>query len=73
MATTVLRLPQVMQRCGFSRSAIYKMVSLGRFPAPVHIGVRAVAWVERDIEDFLTDRIAASRGKQTPADGATAR
>lgn len=61
MATTVLRLPQVIQRCGFSRSAIYKLVARNEFPRPINIGVRAVAWPEDEIERWLSDRISASR------------
>lgn len=62
MATTVLRLPQVIQRCGFSRSAIYKLIARDKFPSPINIGTRAVAWLEDDIERWLVERIAASRG-----------
>ena len=62
MATTVLRLPQVIQRCGFSRSAIYKLVARNKFPKPINIGVRAVAWPEDEIEQWLSERISASRG-----------
>lgn len=61
MATTVLRLPQVIQRCGFSRSAIYKLVARNEFPRPINIGVRAVAWPEVEIEQWIADRISASR------------
>jgi prophage regulatory protein len=63
VATTVLRLPQVIQRCGFSRSAIYKLVARNEFPRPINIGVRAVAWPEDEIEQWLTDRISASRSE----------
>jgi prophage regulatory protein len=61
VATTVLRLPQVIQRCGFSRSAIYKLAARNKFPRPINIGVRAVAWPENEIEQWLAERIAASR------------
>jgi prophage regulatory protein len=61
VATTVLRLPQVIQRCGFSRSAIYKLIARNAFPRPINIGVRAVAWPEDEIEQWLSDRISASR------------
>ena len=61
MATAFLRLPQVIQRTGISRSAIYKMVADGAFPVPVRIGARTVAWVESDIESWSESRIAASK------------
>jgi prophage regulatory protein len=62
VATTVLRLPQVIERCGFSRSAIYKAIAAGTFPRPIRLGLRAVAWVESDVEEWLANKIAASRG-----------
>jgi prophage regulatory protein len=63
MATTVLRLPEVMHRVGFSRSAIYKLVARKQFPKPINIGVRAVAWREDEIEQWLTDRTSDSRSE----------
>lgn len=38
------RLPTVMQATGLGRSTIYRLVASGSFPAPVHLGPRAVAW-----------------------------
>lgn len=38
------RLPTVMQATGLGRSTIYRLVSKGAFPPPVHLGPRAVAW-----------------------------
>lgn len=70
MATTVLRLPQVIQRCGFSRSAIYKLVARNEFPRPINIGVRAVAWPEEEIERWLSERISASRSAGKLREGA---
>jgi len=46
----LMRLPQVMREVGLCRSSIYAAVSQGRFPAPVRIGMRAVAWRSEDIE-----------------------
>ena len=33
----------------------------GEFPKPIKLGVRASAWVEREIDEWLRDRIAESR------------
>lgn len=71
MSTTVLRLPEVMHRVGFSRSAIYKLVARNLFPKPINIGVRAVAWLESDVETWLAAKIEDSRASQ-PAIGTDA-
>jgi len=61
MATTILRLPKVKARTGLSRSSIYLGVAKGTFPAPVSLGARAVGWIESEIDDWLTQRVQASR------------
>jgi prophage regulatory protein len=57
-----LRLPQVKQRTGYSRSSIYAKIALNEFPAPVNLGARAVAWIESEINEWISDRVKASRG-----------
>ena len=46
MAHKILRLPDVIDRVGFSRSTIYAFVSGGYFPPPIKIGPRAVGWLD---------------------------
>lgn len=45
----MLRRPEVERRTGKSRSSIYDDIKKGKFPAPVRVGQRAVAWRESDI------------------------
>lgn len=59
--TCFLRLPQVKQRTGLSRSGVYAKVALGEFPAPVSLGARAVAWIEAEVEEWASNRVKASR------------
>jgi prophage regulatory protein len=61
MATAILRLPIVKARTGLSRSTIYLRVSEGTFPKPVSLGGRAVGWIESEIQQWLEQRIEASR------------
>jgi prophage regulatory protein len=65
-----LRLPQVKQRTGYSRSSIYAKIALNEFPTPINLGTRAVAWIESEIEEWISNRIKASRGG-TSADEVT--
>ncbi len=59
--TRFLRLPEVMERTGLSRSTIYVRLAAGRFPRPVALGGRAVGWIEAEIEEWVAERIAESR------------
>ena len=61
MSNTILRLPQVKIRVGLSRSSIYAAIANGRFPAPIQLGVRAVGWLESDIDAWVSKRVEASR------------
>lgn len=56
-----LRLEQVKARTGLSRSTLYAYVREGRFPAPVAISERCVAWVEGEIDGWIAERIASRR------------
>lgn len=52
----LLRLSSVKELTGLSRSSIY---ADSEFPKPVKIGPRAVAWVEDEIREWISSRIAA--------------
>ncbi|MCY3808963.1 MAG: AlpA family transcriptional regulator [Gemmatimonadetes bacterium] len=56
-----LRLPEVLARTGLSRSTIYVRLEQGRFPRPVSLGARAVGWIEAEVDDWIRERIVASR------------
>jgi len=57
MAHTILRLPAVKARTGLSRSTIYLRISEGNFPRPVQLGLRAVGWLESEIDEWLDQQI----------------
>lgn len=61
MPTRILRLPEVKERTGLSRSTIYLYISIGAFPESISLGPRAVGWVEAEIEEWVQRRIQASR------------
>ena len=61
MAQTILRLPDVKARTGLSRSTIYLRLATGDFPRPVSLGARSIGFVESEIDDWIAERIRASR------------
>lgn len=58
--TRFLRLPTVISLVGKSRTAIYRDIQAGAFPAPIRIGARSVAWDSTAIEKWQAGRIAES-------------
>lgn len=65
MAISILRLPEVRSRTGLSRSSIYLRIAKGEFPPPVSLGGRAVGWPEAEVENWLEEKVTASRGRTT--------
>jgi prophage regulatory protein len=61
MPNKLLRLPQVLDRTGLSRTTLYLRISEGEFPKQVSLGARSVAWVEASVEDWISRRISDSR------------
>ena len=59
MATSVLRLSAVKARTGLSRTTIYRLVSVGAFPAPIPLGARAVGWLDFEVDFWLQGQIDA--------------
>ena len=55
---TILRLPAVKAHTGLSRSALYLKMSRNEFPRSISLGVRAVGWLQSDIESWQQQRIA---------------
>lgn len=69
--TKILRLKQLQECVGLSRSSIYDRLNRRSprhdptFPTPVSIGASAVGWVASEVETWLETRIAASRTQST--------
>jgi len=57
-----IRLPEVMQICGISRSTVYAYTKRGEFPAPVKTTRRASAWLRDEVLAWVDARIYESRG-----------
>lgn len=56
-----LRLPEVKALTGLSKTSIYELIRSKRFPAPVRLGPRAVAWVRSEVRQWALERVHASR------------
>ncbi len=59
---TLARLPKVEGMTGCRKSTIYKLIGEGKFPKPVRLGTRMVAWSEAAVLQWVQDRIAESQG-----------
>ncbi len=55
-----LRMPTVMRMTGLGRSTIYRLIAERRFPSPVRLGSRAVAWRRADLDEWSEARPVVS-------------
>ena len=53
-----LRLAQVKEITGLSRSTIYRYMDHGMFPKHYDLGPRTVAWLEQDIQAWFQQHIS---------------
>lgn len=57
----LLRLPEVEDRTGLKKSAIYAGMKAGTFPDCVKLGPRAAAWPLSSIDSWIADCIRDGR------------
>jgi prophage regulatory protein len=57
-----LRLRQVADRTGLSKTHIYRLIQRGQFPVPARLSERVVAWDEAAINAWLVERFASAGG-----------
>lgn len=59
----LIRIKEVQDIVGFSKSYIYQLVKQGVFPSSILLieGGSAVAWLESDVLDWVESRVLASK------------
>lgn len=57
----LLRLSDVKNITGLSRSSLYQMMNKGSFPKSINIGSRAIAWTDASVQEWIESRINASK------------
>ena len=61
METQLLRIKDVCRVTGLGRSTIYSFVAARKFPAPIKVSERATAFVGKEVNAWIEQRIADSR------------
>ena len=63
MSLKFIRLSEVQRRTGYSKVWLYRLMSQKKFPSSVKIGSRSIAFIESEIDEWINQRIAESRGE----------
>ena len=54
-----IRLPEVRQKVGMSKSYIYDLITQDKFPKPVKVSSRISCWVAAEVDQWVQERIDA--------------
>ena len=64
----LLRLKEVSELTGISRSRILRLVSEGKFVKPIHVDLPIMTtWLSSDIEEWIEKQIEKGRGQEPPS------
>lgn len=55
----LIRRKDVQIKVGLGASSIYAEMAKGRFPKPVFLSEKRVAWIESEIDAWIAERIAS--------------
>lgn len=53
-----VRKPEVLSRCGIANTHLYRLIKDGKFPKPIKITDRLVAWNEAEIDAWLAEKFS---------------
>lgn len=65
MAVQIKKILDVENTTGLSRSSIYRMGKIGKFPKPIKLGERSSGWIGSEIDQWIDERIADSRNGES--------
>jgi prophage regulatory protein len=57
----IIRLPEVCQMVGLSRSVIYARIKAHTFPAQIKLGYSS-GWIEAEVQSWIERQIVVTRG-----------
>jgi prophage regulatory protein len=61
MENRFIRLKEVVNRVGISKSNIYRLIPEGKFPRPIQLGPNSVAWLESEVSGWVNEKIERGR------------
>jgi prophage regulatory protein len=57
----ILRWKAVKERCGLSRTSVWRLEKANKFPRRIQIGPKAVGWLEAELDAWVTTNMQRSR------------
>lgn len=60
-STRLIRRQEVQVKTGLGASSIYALMSECKFPKPITLSIRRVAWIESEVDQWIAERIASHK------------
>lgn len=60
----LIRRKEVQTKTGLCASSIYALMKQGKFPHPIHLSIRRVAWIESEVDLWIEERITKNYGSK---------
>ena len=60
----ILKLKEVLNRTGLGKTTLYALIGNGDFPQQIPLGLRAVGWLESEVDAWILEKIE-SRNRVT--------
>jgi len=51
--TRIIRVPEVCNRIGTSRTHLHRLINAGKFPSPVKLSEKLIGFYEHEVEEYL--------------------
>ena len=56
-----LRIRQVLETTGISRTHLYRLIQAGKFPQPIKLSERVSAWEEAAVDAWLNEKFGEAK------------
>ena len=61
VANRLIKLKEVTKLTSLSLSTIYDKISKNKFPPQITLGGKSVAWLEAEVDNWISEQVANSR------------
>jgi len=62
MSIRIIKIKDVTYQTSLSKTSIYRRIAEGTFPKPMRLGPQRVAFLEKDVENWILAHIAGGQG-----------
>ena len=49
----ILRMPDLKEKVGLSKTTIYDLIAAGKFPASINLTAKSRGWLDNEVDDWL--------------------